>query len=265
MRWAFSSIFLTTALLFANTSYALRSADLLEEYGSGNKAQLTTETPYRFMTWNIYKGGIDGLFEDYGYFVDNIDFVATQEFILSEPQEDMIKDQLDNYWAFAKSFESGDGWTGVATVSKWQAKTSMPVKSPGTEPFAGTPKMSLISLFTIEDGRELMIVNVHGLNFNLTHGAFKEQINDLVERIKNHVGPMILAGDFNTWADERLEHLLKKTKSLNLTHANLKNDMGIMNATLDHIFYREMTVTEEMVLDDVQTSDHLPMMIQFSL
>lgn len=258
------SLFLFTALiLWASTTFA--SSELLQEFGSGNKAQLKTQTPYRFMTWNIYKGDMDGLFADYEFFVDNYDFVATQEFLLNQPQQELIDNKQTNHWAFAKSFESGDGWTGVATVSQWQAMSSVPVRSPGSEPFTGTPKMSLISTFAIEDGRVLMVVNVHGLNFNLTHGAFKEQIDDLIEKVKSHQGPMIMAGDFNTWASTRLEHLLKKTKSIGLTRLDLQNDMGIMNATLDHIFVREVNVTYSEVMDEVQTSDHLPMMMEFNL
>lgn len=254
---------LTAVILWGST--ALASGDLLQEFGTGSKALLKTQTPYRFMTWNIYKGDIDGLFADYAFFVENYDFVATQEFLLNQPQIDLINSKQTNHWAFAKSFESGDGWTGVATVSKWQAMASVPVKSPGSEPFTGTPKMSLISTFAIEDGRVLMVVNIHGLNFNLGHGAFKKQIDDLIENVKSHNGPMIMAGDFNTWADTRLEHLLKKTKSIGLIRLDLQNDMGIMNATLDHIFVREVNVTYSEVVDEIQTSDHLPMMMEFNL
>ncbi len=254
---------LSAVLLWASTTFAASGS--LEEYGVGNKAQLKTDTTYSFMTWNIYKGGYDGLYTDYSNFVDTVDFISTQEFLLNSDQAELINNKQNSHWAFAKSFESGDGWTGVATVSKWQATSSTPVKSPGTEPFAGTPKMSLISTFAIEDGRTLMIVNVHCLNFNLSHGAFKEQVADLMSRIQSHQGPMILGGDVNTWSSVRLEYLLKKTSELGLTRLDLENEMGIMGATLDHIFVREVKVSSSMVMDDVSTSDHLPFMMEFSL
>ena len=104
------AFFLLSAVLFwASTTFA--NSGSLEEYGVGNKAQLTTNTTYRFMTWNIYKGGIDGLYTDYGYFVDTVDFIATQEFLLNSDQEELISNKQNYHWAFAKSFESGDGWT----------------------------------------------------------------------------------------------------------------------------------------------------------
>lgn len=263
MTILFHSIFALT-MAFTSVSSAAQD-DLLEEWGTGSKSALSTQVPYRFVTWNIYKGEKDGLEEDYAFFIDNYDFVVTQEFLFDDELEDLAETKLNNYWAFAKSFESGDGWTGVATVSKWQAKQSTAVQSPGKEPITNTPKMSLISLFSIDDGRELMIINVHALNFNLSHSAFKKQIDDVISRIQNHVGPMILAGDFNTWADERRTYLLKKTEAIGLTRADLENPMGIMNATLDHIFYRDVVLSTSMVLDDVFTSDHAPMMVEFSL
>lgn len=262
MSWVLFLIPFSSAFFFGNYDIP-KSGDLLQEWGSSPKSQLLVHETYRFMTWNIYKGGIDGLYQDYGNFVETIDFVATQEFLLNSEQEKLIQSTPSNYWALAKSFQDNGEWTGVATVSKWQAKQSLPVKSPGAEPFAGTPKMSLISLFPIEDGRELMVVNVHGLNFNLSHSDFKDQIDDLITRVKSHVGPMIMGGDFNTWADIRRTYLIQKTKSIGLERADLENEMGVMNATLDHIFYRDVTVTAARVLDEIQTSDHLPMMIEF--
>lgn len=260
----FSNILFAAIMATSHASFAFNN-DLLEEWGAGSKSALSTQTLYRFVTWNIYKGEYDGLEHDYEYLIDNTDFVVTQEFLFDDELEDLAEQKSNNYWAFAKSFETGDGWTGVATVSKWHAKHSVAVKSPGTEPVTNTPKMSLISVFSIEDGRELMVVNVHALNFNLTHGAFKKQIDDVIARIQHHAGPMILAGDFNTWASERRTYLFKKAASLGLTRADLENPMGVMNATLDHIFYRDVVVSEAMVLDDFLTSDHAPLMIQFSL
>ncbi|MCC6138019.1 MAG: endonuclease/exonuclease/phosphatase family protein [Bdellovibrionaceae bacterium] len=262
MKLALFLIPFSTAFFFSDYDVP-RTDDLLQEWGSSQKSQLLVQETYRFMTWNIYKGGMSGLYEDYSHFVETMDFVATQEFLLNSEQEQLIQNTPSYHWVLAKSFQDSGEWTGVATVSKWQAKQSIPVKSPGAEPFAGTPKMSLISLYPIEDGRELMVVNVHGLNFNLSHGDFKDQVDDLINRVKNHVGPMIMAGDFNTWADTRRTYLIKKTESIGLERADLENEMGIMNATLDHIFYREISVTSAAVLSDIQTSDHLPMTIEF--
>lgn len=262
MKLSFLLVSLCSAFLFSDFDLP-RNQNLLLEWGSAPSEPLQLKTSYRFMTWNIYKGGYDGLYSDYSRFVDEYDFIATQEFLLNVPQENLIEQKSLSHWALAKSFMDSGEWTGVATVSRWQPLVSVPAKSPGAEPFTGTPKMALISTYAIEDGRVLMIVNVHGLNFNLMHGAFKEQIDDLVEKMKEHQGPLIFAGDFNTWAETRLAHLLQRAKSLGLTRANLENPMGFYTTTLDHIFYRDVVMEEEKVLTNVETSDHLPMVLKF--
>jgi endonuclease/exonuclease/phosphatase (EEP) superfamily protein YafD len=164
----------------------------------------------------------------------------------------------------AKSFRSGGEWTGVSTMSRWQPFESVPLRSPGSEPFTGTPKMSLISKYKIA-GTELWIVNLHGLNFDITHGDFKDQIDDVIRKISVHAGPMIFAGDFNTWSKSRMEHLFHRTSELGLTRAPLESPMGIFNATLDHIFFRGINIKSTQLRTDIQSSDHLPLEIQFEL
>jgi endonuclease/exonuclease/phosphatase (EEP) superfamily protein YafD len=264
MRSILFLLSLNSILLFDAVASTAPSP-LLMEWGAAVSGTLEVQTPYRLMTWNIYKGGNSGLYEDYGRFVDEYDFVVTQEFLLNSSQEQMINKKQTHHWALAKSFQDGGAWTGVATVSKFQPQSSLPLKSPGNEPFSGTPKMSLISVYAIADGRSLMVVNVHGLNFDIGHNSFKKQITALVEQIKGHTGPMILAGDFNTWAETRRAHLLQKTQELGLSRAQLENPMGMFSATLDHIFYRDLQMIQEKVISDVSSSDHLPLVLEFKL
>ncbi|MCB9072037.1 MAG: endonuclease/exonuclease/phosphatase family protein [Bdellovibrionaceae bacterium] len=241
-----------------------QNRSLLQEWGAGNKSLLSMRHTYNLMTWNLYKGGMDGVYNDLEQFTRSYDFIVMQEFLLSTEQQDLI-DTTHQYWALAKSFQDSGVWTGVALTSPWNPKSTVSLKSPGTEPFTNTPKMALVSTFDIEDGRQFMIVTVHALNFNLTHKDFKQHIDDVIAHIKFHKGPMILAGDFNTWAQERREYLIQKTQSIGLQRADLENPMGILHQTLDHIFYRELKNVNALVLNGVQTSDHLPMTLQFQL
>ncbi len=244
-------------------SFFAVSENLLLEFGKA-PIGLNKSSQFTLTSWNIYKGGKTGLYQDLALLVEQSDFVVTQEFLLNAQQQDLISESPQNHWAVAKSFLSGGDWTGVATMSKWQPFESIPVRSPGAEPFAATPKMSLISKYKIA-GSELWIVNLHGLNFDITHQDFKEQINDIISRIRAHAGPMIFAGDFNTWSNSRMEHLLERTSALGLIRAPLENPMGIFNATLDHIFYRGVRVSKSAVLFGIESSDHLPLQIQFEL
>lgn len=248
--------------VFSFLSFSQQS--LLQEFGKAPSADLKISGTYTLRTWNIYKGGMDGLYDDLQKMVQSADFVLLQEFLLNTEQKKLIETYTHTHWAFAKSFMSGGEWTGVATMSQWQPYESVAVRSPGAEPFAGTPKMSLITKYQIQN-KELWLVNLHGLNFNIGHGAFKEQIDDIVQKISAHQGPMIFAGDFNTWAESRLEYLLDKTQKLGLMRADIESPMGLFNKTLDHIFFRGLQSVEYRWMSEYSSSDHVPLEIRFEL
>ncbi len=252
---------LVSLLFFAVST---QSQNLISEFGQAPGIDQKKESQFTLITWNIYKGGIDGLYDDLQLLAQKSDFLLTQEFLLNDSQKQLMANNSQSHWALAKSFMDGGEWTGVATMSRWQPTESVAIRSPGTEPFAGTPKMTLISKYNVA-GKELWLVNLHGLNFDITHSSFMEQIDDVVSKIKSHQGPMIFAGDFNTWSDSRLEHLIQKTKSLGLERAPLENPMGFFSATLDHIFYRDLKAVEFKLLSDFETSDHVPLQIRFEL
>jgi endonuclease/exonuclease/phosphatase (EEP) superfamily protein YafD len=246
--------------------YALMavSENLLLEFGQAPSIDSKAHRQFTLTVWNIYKGGKNGLYSDLAELTQQSDFVLTQEFLLNDSQKQLMAQYPQTHWALAKSFMDDGEWTGVATMSKWQPFESIPVRSPGTEPLVATPKMSLISKYKIAN-TELWIVNLHGLNFNITHVDFEEQIDDIISRIRVHSGPMIFAGDFNTWSDSRREYLLQRTESLGLIRVDLENPMGFFGATLDHIFYRGVNPLKWSLLSNMTSSDHLPLQLQFEL
>lgn len=249
---------------FLLISFFVMSSDLLMEFGHAPTIKLSPQHEFTLVTWNIYKGKKEGLYDDLKNIAQTSEFVLLQEFSLNLSQQKLMASLPETHWAFAKSFEDSSGWTGVATMSRVQPVVSLPVRSPGAEPLVGTPKMSLISQYKTSH-RELWIVNLHGLNFDITHAAFEEQIDDVVARLKDYQGPLIFAGDFNTWSSSRMEYLMAKTEGLGLRRADLESPMGWFSTTLDHIFYRGVQLLEWSVMEDVESSDHAPLRIKFAL
>ncbi len=254
-------LFVVFFLFFSTSSFA---NDLLWEYGDSPMIPLEYKTPFVLTSWNIYKGGYEGLYEDLHQLVQVSDFMLMQEFLLNDEQLSLVHANEEMHWALAKSFENAGEWTGVATMSNWEAYESLPIRSPGAEPITGTPKMSLISKFKVGTG-ELWIINLHALNFNITHEDFKEQVSHILSMVSTYSGPLIFAGDFNTWSDKRRVYLLKKTRDIGLIRVDLESPMGIFGKTLDHIFYRDIRVLKAEVLTDIETSDHHPLQIHFEL
>jgi endonuclease/exonuclease/phosphatase (EEP) superfamily protein YafD len=260
----FASSFFSNASLF-NMELASPTQNLLLEFGHAPVLSTKSSPDFVLTSWNIYKGGMDGVYDDLEYMIEQSDFVLLQEFLLGSEQEEQIEKLTHLHWAVAKSFKDSGEWTGVATVSKWQPYESLPVRSPGAEPFSNTPKMSLITKYKLNSGEELWIVNTHALNFDITHQAFKDQIDSLKTILETHQGPMIFAGDFNTWSDVRREYLIQVTESLGLVRADIENPLGFLNATLDHLFYRGFSHVEAYFLTEVSTSDHNPLRLEFTL
>jgi endonuclease/exonuclease/phosphatase (EEP) superfamily protein YafD len=81
-------------------------------------------------------------------------------------------------------------------------------------------------------------------------------------------GPLIVAGDFNTWSDKRLIHLDSFAKNMGLKIATLQDDKYIKKLffkPLDHIYYRELELLEAVVIDTKKISDHNPIYASFTI
>lgn len=249
-------------LVLFNATYSLNTG-LLDQYGGGSAEPLLTKKVYSLITWNVYKTKTAGSIEDLTQLSNENDFVVVQEFSMSKAQKEAVDKASTLQWSFAKSFQDGVDWTGVTTISKYNATEVYALKSPKLEPVTKTPKMSLVSKYNLSNGEQLWLVNLHGLNFDMNSSSFKSQIDAVIAEMKTHSGPLLFAGDFNTWNQTRREYLLQKTLTINLVRVSLENPIGVLSKTLDHIFARDISVVSSSVLSNIKTSDHNPLRIEF--
>jgi endonuclease/exonuclease/phosphatase (EEP) superfamily protein YafD len=135
-----------------------------------------------------------------------------------------------------------------------------PLRSPDAEPVLGTPKMALITTYDLAfSDDDLLVVNVHGINFR-TGGAFAAQMAMIERAVASHVGPMILAGDFNTWSSGRKETLTHMTRALGLSPVEPADDeRGFLR--LDHVFVRGLSVRGARFVNGLDSSDHAPIAV----
>ena len=207
------------------------------------------------LNWNIYKGQRDNWAADFRRYSHKHDVVTIQEAHLGDDLKSIL-DKDDKYWALNAAFKYQDKATGVMTVSRVK-----PVYSCGqrtVEPLIRLPKTSLISYYPVAGANEnLLVANVHGINFSLGVGAYKEQIGKLYSVIKNHTGPVVLAGDFNTWSDERMQIVddLARRLSLEALDYTNHNRTSTFGNALDHVFYRGLEPLEQDTWH-VTSSDH---------
>jgi endonuclease/exonuclease/phosphatase (EEP) superfamily protein YafD len=161
------------------------------------------------------------------------------------------------------AFNYQDKATGVMTASRVKPLHSCGQRT--AEPIIRYPKTSLISYYPVEGMNEnLLVANIHGINFTFGVGAYKEQIEKLYDVMKNHNGPIVLAGDFNTWSDKRMlivDDLAQRLSLESLDYTSHNRTIVFGNA-LDHVFYRELEPVEHDTWY-VTSSDHNPTRVSF--
>ncbi len=194
----------------------------------------------------------------------HFDIVLMQEAVMSETWTGIWKNIHTFTWGFFRSFSLGKHTeTGVLTGSKFHQKILRILPSLDTEPLLRTPKASGISLIEIVGRKEqLLVINTHAMNFNFGT-PFLRQIQTVYEAIKDHEGPMIWAGDFNTWSKKRFIELRKITELLGLEWLEPENDRRFLK--LDHILYRGIIPKYATIGSNVKTSDHFPIFAEFEI
>ncbi len=169
------------------------------------------------------------------------------------------------YWHLNTGFYYDGFEAGVLTASSVPAIFSCGLRT--TEPLIRVPKTILINLYSLTGSEQILLVaNIHGINFTLGTDTYTEQITAMSLIIEQHNGPMIIAGDFNSWSNARLAIIKVMTEKLSLKNLNYasKNRVRIFGNALDHVFYSGLEIlTEETI--KVTSSDHNPIKVVFRL
>lgn len=163
--------------------------------------------------------------------------------------------------------------SGVLTASISHTISNFALSSRHCEPFLKTPKVALVTEYPIAGQTQtLLAINVHGINFVRSY-QFQDQLHQIESAIAHHRGPLILAGDFNTWRPKRMQMLHDSVDRLNLKPVHFDTDCQnqlkrfLLSDPLDHVFYRGLKLQSEAtkVLGELKSSDHKPMVVTFSI
>ncbi|KLV06429.1 endonuclease [Photobacterium aquae] len=213
--------------------------------------------------WNIYKQQRDNWRKELETISDTSRLVLLQEASLTSG----LKDYLDAAsWKvrMANAFKFLNTPAGVMNLSSVNAKSTCAYLA--MEPWLRLPKSALLSEFNLSNGQTLAVVNLHGVNFALGLEEYKEQFETLKRVLDKHIGPIILAGDFNTWRQGRLDIVNAFAKSLGLKDAVLAQDrrVKVFGKPLDHLYYRGLDLTKAEA-PTTDASDHNPIIASFRL
>lgn len=220
----------------------------------------------RLGVWNIFKGnGGVGFLQDYQHFVQDCDLVLVQEALVS-------KQSIAQYWhdgfelVHCGSYQRMDGLRdGVMTLSRWPRLIDPKrVKSIYAEPIFKTPKVTLITRYQLSPDYEPTVANVHSTLFRSVKRA-REEITEVLTPLSRFQGPLIVAGDFNTFRGPYLQRLRESMEELGLMQVSFPNDPRRTDVQkLDHIFVRDLLVERARVESRICSSDHFPLKASLS-
>jgi endonuclease/exonuclease/phosphatase (EEP) superfamily protein YafD len=219
---------------------------------------------FNLLSWNVHKLVDPQLAVDFKSLSQTADLVLFQEAVdKAEAVDPLIFANPELHWVMAKSFQQRDGsFTGVATGSTVQPLTDRMMYSNVLEPFLATPKTALVHEFNLVGRTDrLMVVNLHGINF-VTTQRFAQHMDQIFAAVKSHQGPLIIAGDFNTWNKSRKRYVIRLLNQLSVHQLVWPRDQFF---ELDQIFARGVLNFHWFNHDHIQSSDHLPVLMQIEL
>lgn len=213
--------------------------------------------------WNIGKGGRAKWAAELARLAGEADIVTLQEAPLSNPGWAAAKDERVH--AFAPGYATRQSSTGVMTVSAARPLRQCNLSS--REPLIRSPKATLITEYALL-GRDqtLLVVNIHAINFAPGLRAFERQLGMAADVVARHDGPVIVAGDFNTWRPARQKHVDERLDALELRPVAFAVDRRkrFFGQALDHVYVRGLYVVTATSYAS-RASDHNPMRVRLSM
>jgi endonuclease/exonuclease/phosphatase (EEP) superfamily protein YafD len=210
----------------------------------------------RVVTWNIHKEDDAGWQLDLARFTADSDIVLLQEATLGASLLEIL-DHAQMRFVMASSFLYAETDVGVLTAARMAPRASCTERV--VEPWLRVPKSAVVSWFALWGTRQtLAVANIHAINFS-TIDAYRAQLAALVAALSKHDGPIVFAGDFNTWTEAREEGFRAAAAALGLREIAYADDRRALffGRPLDHILVRGLAVVDAMAIP-VKSSDHNP-------
>jgi endonuclease/exonuclease/phosphatase (EEP) superfamily protein YafD len=218
----------------------------------------------RLLTWNIHKEDDEGWAEDLLRFARASDVLLLQEVSLLDPIRELLQ-AAGLRWVMASSFMLETADVGVLTATRVIPVASCTQRF--VEPLLRIPKSAVITWMRIAGSEQaLAVANVHAINFTLSLAAYRAQLAALVDTLEAHEGPLILAGDLNTWSAARLQALRDAAARLRLVEIDYAGAPRtlFLGQQVDHVLVRGLEVVSSQGIA-VTSSDHNPVEVVLRL
>jgi len=169
-------------------------------------------------------------------------------------------------YALSPNIKTKKSFFGVLSAFDFACQKALPLLTTKKELKYLTKKSVLVTSHLLKNGQILLVINIHAINFT-SNKDYSYELGIIEKYAKNHKGPLILAGDFNSWNFARTYQLSTLAKSLSLQEVTFSEKNHIkkfFKYPLDHIFYRGLILVEKQSLK-APFSDHNPLLAKFVL
>ncbi|EPF1750136.1 endonuclease/exonuclease/phosphatase family protein [Vibrio alginolyticus] len=230
---------------------------------SGSKA-LDQGGEINVLVWNIYKQNRTNWQSALNEFSADKQLLLLQEASMTPSFKQWL---VDGRWVSnqVSAFKALGSGAGVISIAQGQPEKACAYTS--KEPWLRLPKSALYSQYHLSNGEKLAVVNVHAINFTVGTKEYISQLTALEMLLKHHVGPILFAGDFNSWSKSRVNAMRLALKAADLQEVTFLPDHRVQFITglpLDHVFYRGLALKYAKAPQS-DASDHNPLLLSFTL
>jgi len=238
----------------------------LKVVGQANANAFGTEI--KLLVWNMFKAKKQKWYSDFMRLISGQDLVVLQEAVMNTRHDQFFAQNEMHEWVLGRSFKQKHSGleTGVKTGSITPSIAARSIFSPHREPISRTPKIVLSTRYRLRDtSDQLLVLNVHAINF-VSLRKYTQQLSQLRSEIETHHGPIIVAGDFNTWSARRTDLFKGIASEMRLSEAVMEQPghRQLFPRQLDHVYYRELELKRIKLLRGITSSDHYPISVSFS-
>jgi len=218
----------------------------------------------RIASWNLHKE------VDPGWQADLIDLISRSDVLLLQevglaPELRVAIERGGLRWVLASSFAYLDAEYGVLTAARVAPAAACTLRA--YEPLLAIPKSALITYFRVI-GRDatLAVANLHAINFAPGSLGYHAQLEALGDALAAHPGPVVMAGDFNTWNEARDGEVRALAERLSLVPVDFPVDARrrFFGRIFDRVYVRGVEVHDATAWE-VTSSDHNPLLVTFRI
>lgn len=215
----------------------------------------------RVLVWNVYKGRRRSFGQRFRTLARDRDLILAQELYFA-PTMHTLLGELALEWTTATSFHYArrdNVGTGLGTAARAPSRRARALVTRGREALTRTPKLALLTEHALGEDT-LLVANVHAINF-AGYADFDAQLARIEAALGEHQGPLLLAGDFNTWSRRRQRRLELLGAAVEAAPVRFRNDRRA--APLDHVLVRGLQV-EDASLEPSRASDHAALCLELA-